>query len=185
MEDVILNDNAILALILDPGRQDEGYRKLIRKYKERLYWHIRRMVVDHDDADDVLQNVFVKIFKNVQGFQGQSELFTWIYRIATNECLTFIERNKRRNLVVVNDISNVGDSLVQQNSVDGQQALSLLKAAITLLPEKQRLVFNMRYYDEMSYQEIADITETSVGALKATYHHAVKKIESYVLDKMD
>ncbi len=179
-----ITDEAILAQLRESSTLDAGFRMLIRKYQERLYWQIRRMVTNHDDADDVLQNVFVKIFRNIHQFKEQSGLFTWIYRIATNESLTFLEKNKfQKNQVDISLMSEV----VSSNSAytfDEGKALEALEKAIHILPDKQKLVFNMRYYDELSYQEIADITQTSVGALKATYHHAIKKIEDYVTNKV-
>jgi RNA polymerase sigma factor (sigma-70 family) len=176
----MVEDQYILSCIADVNRNDEGFRLLVRKYQQKLYWHIRRMVGSHDDADDVLQNVFVKIFRNINGFQANSSLFTWMYRIATNESLTYIEKQKRTSTQEVNEhlTSSVFDS--SHEEVDGEKAILMLNAAIELLPPKQKQVFCMRYYDELSYQEIADITVTSVGALKATYHHAVKKIEEYI-----
>jgi RNA polymerase sigma factor (sigma-70 family) len=179
-----ITDEAILAQLRESSTLDAGFRLLIRKYQERLYWQIRRMVKDHDDADDVLQNVFVKIFRNIHQFKEQSGLFTWIYRIATNESLTFLEKNKyQKNQSELSSINEVF-SPNSTHAFDEAKAIESLEKAIQLLPDKQKLVFNMRYYDELSYQEIADITQTSVGALKATYHHAIKKIEDYVINKV-
>ena len=172
---VMLDDAEILNLILHSSDQNKGYRMLVSKYKVKLYWHIRRMVVEHEDADDILQNTFIKVVKNLNGFQQQSSLYTWIYRIATNECLTFISNKKNKKHESL-DSSGIY-SMASNEDIDANDVLDKLSAAISLLPEKQKLVFNMRYYDELSYQDIADITDTSIGALKASYHHAVKKIE--------
>ena len=171
-------DPMILEYILSADKRNEGFRYLVGKHKEKLYWHIRRMVNDHEDADDVLQNTFLKVVKNIDGFQQQSSLYTWLYRIATNECINFIQSRKNRmheSLDVV-AFSDAGS----QAYFDEEKTLNHLSNAINLLPTKQKMVFNMRYYDEMPYQDIADITETSVGALKASYHHAVKKIEEHL-----
>ncbi|MBK8515149.1 MAG: RNA polymerase sigma factor [Saprospiraceae bacterium] len=168
-------DTQILNMIESPELRNQGYQLLVNKFKEKLYWHIRRIVLDHDDADDVLQNTFMKVVRKIDGFQHQSSLFTWLYRIATNESLNFINNKKNRKTEHIEDtlfFKSAGDNLMDEKVI-----LNLLQLAINRLPEKQKLVFNMRYYDEMSYQEISDITETSTGALKASYHHAVKKIE--------
>jgi RNA polymerase sigma factor (sigma-70 family) len=180
-----IEDVKILEYLRHEHHQNEGFRLLIKKYQESLYFHIRRMVESHDDADDVLQNVFIKIFRNINNFQQQSSLFTWIYRIATNECLTFIEKNKRSRSTISIDDNQMSLGIVANASIDASKTLASLDQAISRLPEKQKLVFNMRYYDEMSYQEMSEITQTSVGALKASYHHAVKKIEEYVTSHIE
>ncbi len=172
------DDTEILNLILRSSDQNKGYRLLVGKYKEKLYWHVRRMVIDHEDADDILQNTFLKVFKNLNSFQQQSTLYTWLYRIATNECLNFItnKKNKRHETLDTSAVFYMRSS----DDIDDVKVLNRLAEAINLLPDKQKLVFNLRYYDEMSYQDMAIITETSVGALKASYHHAVKKIEEHL-----
>lgn len=172
------DDKEILNLILRSSDQNKGYRLLVSKYKEKLYWHIRRMVNDHEDADDILQNTFLKVVKNLNSFQQQSALYTWLYRIATNECLNFItnKKNKRHETLETSAVFYMRSS----DDIDEIKVLNRLTEAINLLPDKQKLVFNLRYYDEMSYQDMADITETSIGALKASYHHAVKKIEEHL-----
>lgn len=172
------DDLKILELITHPATKDAGYRQLVGKYKEKLYWHIRRIVESHEDADDVLQNTFVKVVRSLQGFQQQSSLYTWMYRIATNESLNFIKSKKNKSSESL-DVMRVED-IKDSHYFDENSALNHLKMAINLLPEKQKLVFNLRYYDEMPYQDIAIITDTSVGALKASYHHAVKKIEEHL-----
>ncbi|WOC39870.1 RNA polymerase sigma factor [Polaribacter sp. HL-MS24] len=158
-----------------------AFRELIAQYKERLYWHIRKIVISHDDADDVLQNTFIKIFKNIDTFKADSKLFSWMYRIATNESITFInKRAKDRNV----DISEIHSEMVSNLQSDvyfsGDEIQLILQKAIATLPSKQQLVFNMKYFDELKYTQISEILETSVGALKASYFHAVKKIETYI-----
>lgn len=158
-----------------------AFRKLITTYKERLYWHIRKIVVSHDDADDVLQNTFIKIFKNIDRFNNNSKLYSWMYRIATNESITFInKRVKERNVDIVEYNQSVASTLQSDVLFDGDEIQLILQQAIATLPEKQKLVFNMKYFDEMKYNEISKILETSVGALKSSYFHAVKKIENYI-----
>ena len=172
------DDSETLNLILRSPDQNKGYRLLVNKYKEKLYWHIRRMVDDHEDADDILQNTFLKVIKSLNGFQQQSALYTWLYRIATNECLNFIgnKKNKKHESLKNSAVYYMRST----EELDDVKVLNRLAEAINILPDKQKLVFNMRYYDEMSYQDIADITDTSVGALKASYHHAVKKLEEHL-----
>ena len=151
---------------------------LVRKYQQRVYWHIRKMVIDHDDADDLTQEVFIKIHKNIGSFRHDSQLFTWIYRIATNECLNFLQRKKRRFFLPIGDLqSELLSRLASTPDISSDEIQLKLQKALLKLPVKQRLVFNMKYFDDLSYEEIADITKTSVGALKASYHLAVKKIE--------
>jgi RNA polymerase sigma-70 factor (ECF subfamily) len=161
--------------------RDRAFRVLITQYKERLYWHIRKIVVVHDDADDVLQNTFVKIFKNIEKFNSQSKLYSWMYRIATNESITFINKKAKERSV---DISDYQEKLMSTLESDiyfsGDEIQIILQKAIATLPQKQQLVFNMKYFDELKYDEISSILETSVGALKASYFHAVKKIEKYI-----
>lgn len=161
--------------------REKAFRVLITLYKERLYWHIRKIVITHDDADDVLQNTFIKIFKNIEKFNQESKLYSWMYRIATNESITFInKRAKERNL----DISDYHQKLVSTLQSDvffsGDEIQLILQKAIATLPQKQQLVFNMKYFDELKYEEMSTILETSVGALKASYFHAVKKIEAFI-----
>ena len=161
--------------------KEKAFKELISLYKERLYWHIRKIVISHDDTDDVLQNTFIKIFKNIDKFNQESKLFSWIYRIATNESITFInKRAKQRNL----DISDYQNELASTLAIDdfftGDEIQIILQKAIATLPQKQQLVFNMKYFDEIKYNEMSEILETSVGALKASYFHAVKKIEKYI-----
>jgi len=149
------------------------------QYKERLYWHIRKIVISHDDTDDVLQNTFVKVYRNIDKFKAESKLYSWMYRIATNEAITFINKRAKINNVTINDMQyKMAESLEADVYFDGNEIQLKLQKAIAKLPQKQRLVFNMKYFDDLKYKEISEILETSVGALKASYHHAVKKIEN-------
>ena len=164
-----------------PNTRSQAFEVLVDTYKERLYWHIRRIVLDHDDTDDILQNTFIKVFRNIKGFKGDSKLFSWMYRIATNEALTFL-KTKSKKLGV--DKDELHEHMVEKLQADvyfeGDEIQLKLQKAIATLPEKQKLVFNMKYFEELKYEEISDVLETSVGALKASYHLAVKKIESYL-----
>ena len=157
------------------------FEDLVSQYKERLYWHIRRMVISHDDADDVLQNTFIKVYKNLHNFNGESQIYTWLYRIATNESLTFIKKRKRTTQIGSEELQ---ESLVANLTSDpyfnGDEAQLTLQKAIDTLPAKQKQVFVMKYFDELQYNEISEILDTSEGALKASYHHAVNKITEYV-----
>ncbi|GGD58894.1 RNA polymerase sigma factor [Muriicola marianensis] len=161
--------------------QAKAFEVLINTYKERLYWHIRRIVLDHDDADDVLQNTFIKVFRNIDKFKGDSKLYSWMYRIGTNEALSFL-KSKSRKLGVSSDelIERKADNLQADVYFEGDAIQLKLQQAIARLPEKQKLVFNMKYYEEMKYEEIAEILDTSVGGLKASYHLATKKIEAFL-----
>ncbi|MEO6191234.1 MAG: RNA polymerase sigma factor [Saprospiraceae bacterium] len=178
-------DHEIIKLMITPESMDLGLRKLMEKYQEKLYWQIRRMVLNHDDADDILQNTFIKVYKSINNFEQKSSLFTWLYRIATNESLTFIEKNKKWQVDSI-DPSREHPAIASLKSdeyFDGDEISLKLEAAILTLPTKQRQVFKLRYYDEISYQDMSDILETSEGSLKASYHHAVKKIEEYLKSK--
>lgn len=175
------DDKDLLALYRQPATREQGFTNIIRKYQERLYWHIRRLVVDHEDANDVLQNVFIKVWKNLEGFREDAQLYTWLYKIATNECLSFLEQQKRKAAVSLSDIeSGLSNKLKADTQFDANKLEWKLQKAILSLPEKQRVVFNLRYYDEMPYEEMSRVLDTSEGALKASYHHAVKKIEEYI-----
>jgi len=177
----LINEIILVQQLIDKSTREKAFRKLISEYKQRLYWHIRKIVISHSDADDVLQNTFIKIFKNIDKFNQQSKLYSWMYRIATNESITFInKRAKEKNI----DISEYHKQLVSSLESDiyfsGDEIQIILQKAIATLPEKQRIVFNMKYFDELKYTEISSILETSVGALKSSYFHAVKKIEKYI-----
>ena len=161
--------------------KEEAFRWLISQYKERLYWHIRKIVISHDDTDDVLQNTFIKVYKSIDNFKGESKLFSWMYRIATNEAITFINKRAKENNCELSDMQfQLASNLNSDHWFDGNDIQLILQKAIATLPQKQQLVFNMKYFDEMKYEEISEVLETSVGALKASYHHAVKKIEEYI-----
>ena len=186
MVDQELTDIEIVALFKTKGKQQVAFRVIMAKYKERLYWHIRKIVLTHDDTDDALQNSFIKIWQNLDKFQGNSALYTWLYRIATNEALTLLKKKKKTNQYSISDEDNTyGDSLESDPYFDGNELQLTLQQAIATLPEKQRIIFNLKYFEEMKYQEIAEITDTSVGALKASYHHAAKKIETFLKDNME
>jgi RNA polymerase sigma-70 factor (ECF subfamily) len=174
-----LEDKELLAKIRNPETHQYGFNLLVRAYQQKIYSHIRKMVIDHDDADDITQEVFIKVYKNLTGFREDSQLYTWIYRIATNECLSFLQRKKRRFFLPIGDLEKeLATKLDSSSHISGDEIQHKLQKALLKLPDKQRLVFNMKYFDDMSYEEIAQITKTSVGALKASYHHAVNKIEA-------
>ena len=165
-------------------KDSKAFEVLIDLYKERLYWHIRRIVLNHNDADDVLQNTFIKVFRSIDGFKGESKLFSWIYRIGTNEALTFIKvKSKKLGLGMDEVQERMVNNLEADVYFEGDEIQLKLQQALATLPEKQKLVFTMKYFDEMKYDEISAILDTSVGALKASYHLAVKKIESYLKDE--
>lgn len=169
-------DQEILLLFRDPLKREEGFNKLVLLYQQRLYWHIRRMLTDHDDTDDVLQEVFIKVWNNLDRFRADSQLYTWLYRIATNECISFLKRKKMR---ATDSLETLSTHPVGESSPDGNKIQIKLQQALMSLPAKQRAVFNMKYFDDLTYEAISVITGTSVGALKASYHLAVKKIEKY------
>ena len=177
----MLTEELLVEQLQSPNTQAQAFELLVNTYKERLYWHIRRIVLDHDDTDDVLQNTFIKVFNNINGFKGDSKLYSWMYRIATNEALSFLKIKTRK--------LGISDSETQERMIenleadvyfDGDYIQLALQKAIATLPERQKLVFNMKYYQELKYEEISEILETSVGALKASYHIAVKKLESFL-----
>lgn len=174
-------DQELLAKIRNPETRNYGFNLLVRAYQQRVYWHIRKMVIDHDDADDVTQEVFIKIHRHIDTFREDAQLYTWIYRIATNECLTFLDRKKRRFFLPIGDVAKeLAGKLDSGNHMDGDEIQLKLQKALLQLPDKQRIVFNMKYFDDLTYEAMSEITNTSIGALKASYHHAVKKIEDYL-----
>lgn len=167
--------------LLNPKTQNQAFQKLLRDYQRPLYNHIRNIVLNHDDTDDVLQNTFVKVFQFLKNFKGESKLFSWMYRIATNEAITFINQKAKRNGTTSEAMQNkIVNNLQADTYFDGNEIQFKLQKAIVLLPEKQQLVFKMKYYEEIKYEDMSEILGTSVGALKASYHHAVKKIEEYM-----
>jgi RNA polymerase sigma factor (sigma-70 family) len=180
---VVLQDSELLLQFRNQATREPAYTALIRKYQEKLYWHVRRMVIEHEDANDVLQNVFIRVWNGLENFREDSQLYTWLYRIATNESLSFLEQKKRKSSVSLSDVeSGLSNSIKADKDFDPNKLEWKLQLAIQQLPEKQRVVFNLRYYDEMPYEEMSRVLETSEGALKASYHHAVKKIEDYILN---
>ena len=179
----ISDDKELLEQFRNESTREAAYTRIIRKYQEKLYWHIRRMVVEHEDANDVLQNMFIKVWRNLANFREDSQLFTWLYRIATNESLTFLEQKKKRATTSMSKEGyDLSDRLQADKDFDSKKIEWKLQLAIQGLPEKQRAVFNLRYYDEMPYEEMSRVLDTSEGALKASYHHAVKKVEDYILN---
>ena len=176
-------DTELLLQFRDPETREKGFTSIIRKYQEKLYWHIRRMVITHDDANDVLQNVFIRVWNGLGNYREDAKLYTWLYRIATNECLTYLEQQKRKSAVPLSDVEEgLSNRVVADKFFDANKLEWKLQLAIQKLPEKQRVVFNLRYYDEMPYEEMSKVLETSQGALKASYHHAVKKVEEFILN---
>jgi RNA polymerase sigma-70 factor (ECF subfamily) len=176
-----VEDSYILEKIKNPETVNYGFNLLVREYQERIYWHIRKMVIDHDDSDDLVQEVFVKVWNNLNNFREDASLYTWMYRIATNECLNFLKKKKRRFFLPIGDVEHeLNQKMDQSNHISGDEIQMKLQKALLKLPDKQRIVFNMKYFDEMKYEDIATITDTSVGALKASYHHAVKKVEEFL-----
>lgn len=174
-------DRALLQQFKVAQTKERAFTELIKKYQERLYWHIRRLVVEHEDANDVLQNMFIKVWNGLENFREDSQLYTWLYRIATNECLSFLEQQKKRSAVSFEDIQEgLSEQVRASDNFDANKLEWKLQLAIQQLPEKQRVVFTLRYYDEMPYEEMSRVLYTSEGALKASYHHAAKKIEDFI-----
>ncbi len=171
----------LLEQLKSETHRESAFRALITLYKERLYWHIRNIVKSHEDADDVLQNTFIKIYKNINNFKGDSKLYSWMYRIATNESITFINKNAKRLQVTSEEVQQLAiNNLTSDVYFEGGEIQIKLQEAINTLPPKQQLIFNMKYFEDIKYKDMSDILETSEGALKASYHIAVKKIESYL-----
>ncbi len=178
---LVLEDHELLSKIRLPETRNYGFNLLVRTYQQRVYAHVRKMVIDHDDADDITQETFIKIHKYIDGFREDAQLFTWIYRIATNECLTFLQKKKRRFFLPIGDVAGELSAKLDANpGLSGDEIQLKLQKALLQLPDKQRLVFNMKYFEDLTYEQIAEITQTSVGALKASYHYAVKKIEEII-----
>jgi RNA polymerase sigma-70 factor (ECF subfamily) len=174
-------DKELMRLFRDPESREHAFTLIVGKYQEKLYWHIRKLLIDHNDTDDTLQNTFIKVWKALTNFREDASLYTWIYRIATNEALSFLKDKKHRFLLPLVDVEKqLANQLESDPYFNGDELQLKFQKALLTLPEKQRLVFNMKYFDEMKYEEIAEILGTSVGALKASFHHAVKKIENYI-----
>jgi RNA polymerase sigma factor (sigma-70 family) len=173
------SDKELLSQFSNSSTKERGFTAIIQKYQEKLYWHIRRMVIEHADADDILQNVFIKVWKGLENFREDSQLFTWLYRIATNETLSFLEKQKRHATLSLSDMEDSWENKIKADAYFNSNQLEWkLQLAIKQLPERQRLVFNLRYFDAMPYEEMSKVLDTSEGSLKASYHHAAKKIEA-------
>ena len=171
-------DKELITLFREKDQEKQAFNLIVRKYQEKLYWHIRKIVIIHEDADDVIQNTFIKAWKNLGKFKEKAQLYTWLYRIATNEAFSFIKQKKKNSIVPYDEYENyLSNTLESDEYFNGDEIQLKLQKAILSLPEKQRVVFNMKYFDEIKYNDMSDILGTSVGALKASYHHAVKKIE--------
>jgi RNA polymerase sigma-70 factor, ECF subfamily len=179
-----LTEEELQIQLNEPFKKSGAFSVLVRMYQERLYWHIRKMVLSHDDANDVLQNTFLKAWNGLDGFRGESKLSTWLYRIATNETLTFLTNKRLRNISSMDDVEDVLlQNLRADSYFNGTEIQMKLQEAILTLPEKQRLVFNMKYFEDITYEQMEAVLGTSVGALKASYHHAVKKIERFFAEE--
>ena len=179
----MIAETTLIAQLKNPLTQDQAFRMLMSQYKERLYWHIRKIVISHDDTDDVLQNTFIKVYRNINNFKAESKLYSWMYRIATNESITFINKRAKLNKTDASEMhQKLVENLVADVHFNGNEIQLQLQKAIATLPQKQRLVFNMKYFDDMKYKDMSEVLDTSVGALKASYHHAVKKIEHFLTE---
>lgn len=177
---MILSDSELVEMLREPRTRREGFAVLVKQYSEKLYWKVRRIVLSHEDANDVLQNVFIKVWSNLQNFQGKSSLSTWLYRIAINESLDFLRKLKLADKVSADEDVSVASRLMSDEYFDGDEVQARLQEAVARLPEVQRMVFNLKYFEEMKYSEMSQILNTSEGALKASYHLAVKKITEYL-----
>lgn len=179
----MLEEEVLIERLKDPLTREASYRLLISTHKQRLYWHIRKIVLNHENADDVLQNTFIKVFRHIDGFKGESKLYSWMFRIATNESISFLKKEAKHLRVDMKTLQEQRvDNLKADVYFDGDEIQLKLQKAIISLPQKQQLVFNMKYFDDLKYEEISEILDTSVGALKASYHHARKKIELFLLN---
>lgn len=175
------NEKEIIALLQDPARQREAFEAIVKEYSEQLYWQVRRLVFSHEDANDILQNTFIKAWINIDYFRGDAKMSTWLYRIALNECLTFLNKQRAANQLSIDEADKeLLNKLESDTYFDGDDTQKIFLQAIHTLPEKQQIVFNLKYFKEMKYEEISEIVGTSIGALKASYHHAVKKIEAFL-----
>jgi RNA polymerase sigma-70 factor (ECF subfamily) len=176
-----IDDKQLVEMFKDNDSKSFAFNQIVLKYQERIYWHIRKMVLTHTDADDLVQDSFIKIWNSLDKFRGESSLYTWIYRVVTNEVLAFLKKQKSHNFVSLEDVeTNLRDTLREDIYFNGDDAQIKFQQTLAELPPKQRLVFNMKYFDEMKYEEIAEILDTSVGALKASYHIAVEKIKNNI-----
>ena len=178
-----MTEQELIEALQNPSTINSAFKELLSQYKERLYWHIRKIVIDHNDTDDVLQNTFIKVYRNIGKFKSDSKLYSWMYRIATNESITFINQRAKKNNSATEEVQQILlNNLTSDEYFDGNEAQLKLQKAIATLPQKQQLVFNMKYFDAIKYKDMSEILETSEGALKASYHIASKKIEEYILN---
>lgn len=177
----MVQEQELVSLLQSNADSERAFRVLVSEYKERLYWHIRKMVLNHDDADDVLQNTFIKVYRNINKFKGDSKLYTWLYRIATNEAITFINKRAKRNNITSEEVQTLAIAKLESDVYFEGDAIQLqLQKAIATLPHKQQLVFNMKYFEDHTYEALSEILDTSVGGLKSTYHIATKKVTAYL-----
>lgn len=179
----MFNESELIEQLKEPSLRRKAFSVLVDQYQEKVYWKVRKILIDHEDSNDVTQDVFIKVWQNLDKFRADSKMYTWIYRIAVNESLTFLQRKKRQQQISLDDNQLLVESFdkgVKSGYIDGDEIELKLQKAIIQLPDKQRLVFNMRYFDKLSYDDISEITGTTVGGLKATYHVAMKKIESFL-----
>jgi RNA polymerase sigma factor (sigma-70 family) len=175
------SDSELLEKFRNQDTCHYAFNLLVKKYQQRLYWHVRRMVIDHDDANDLVQNIFIKVWKNLSGFRADSQLYTWLYRIATNECISHLNNKRTKFFLPLADVeSELSTKLNSDSLFSGDTIQRKLQQAVLKLPQQQRIIFNMKYFDHMKYEEISEVLGVTVGALKASYHHAVKKIEKYL-----
>ena len=175
------NEKEIVVLLQDPARQREAFARIVKEYSEQLYWQIRRLVLTHEDANDILQNTFIKAWTNIEYFRGDAKMSTWLYRIALNECLTFLNKQRASQQLSIDEAEiEMMNQLESDTYFDGDETQKIFLQAVKQLPDKQQMIFNLKYFKEMKYEEISEILGTSIGALKASYHHAVKKIESFL-----
>lgn len=179
----MVEEHTLVTALQTKSDKEQAFKTLVSEYKERLYWHIRKIVLNHDDADDVLQNTFIKVYRNIDKFKGDSKLYTWLYRIATNESITFINRRAKHHQITSLEAQELALSKLESDVYfDGDDIQLKLQKAIATLPQKQQLVFNMKYFEGHTYEQLSEILETSVGGLKSNYHIAVKKITAYLGD---
>ena len=175
------NEKEIVVLLQDPARQREAFARIVKEYSEQLYWQVRRLVLTHEDANDILQNTFIKAWTNIEYFRGDAKMSTWLYRIALNECLTFLNKQRASQQLSIDEAeTETMNQLESDTYFDGDETQKIFLQAVKQLPDKQQMIFNLKYFKEMKYEEISEILGTSIGALKASYHHAVKKIESFL-----
>ena len=176
-----MEDGQLIEHLKDPDKKSFAFHQVLNRYQQRVYWMVRKMVIDHDDANDITQDVFIKVWNNIEQFRGESKIYTWVYRIAVNETISFLSKKRKRFFFNIVDVeAQLSQKLMEDHNTTGDEIQLRLQKAILTLPEKQRLIFNLKYFDELKYEEISEITGTSVGALKASFHHAVQKIEKYL-----